>query len=228
MPLLLFSTVQPCPRRLTYPSSAQRFQGQSRGHTKIQSVFQQRIPNSLELGLKLTEGLASPPADKPQEDQVAWQESKGLRCPLSHPPAGWTAPSSWTNAINLNHRLTGNEVTFLGSGLPGAGLGDGDTGPPRLLASRKPQNLPGLFRVAQVLSVLSDAPQRQLQLIKPFQGHPMEGDVPKNQIQRDCLHQTVHRDDMVHHSFSGGELKPRWASYLPEVSRPTWAQKPGF
>ena len=163
--LATFSTVQPCPRRLTYPSAAQRFQGQSHGHTKIQPVFQQRIPNSLELGLKLTEGLASPPADKPQEDQVTWQESKGLRCPLSHP--GWTVPSSWTNDINLNHRLTGNEVTFLSSGLPGAGLGDGDIWPSAWLVSRKLQNLPGVFRVVQVLSFLSDGPQQQPQLIKP-------------------------------------------------------------
>lgn len=58
MLLLLFSTVQPCLKRLTYQSSAQRFQGQSLGHTKIQFAFQQGIPNSLELGLKLTEDWA--------------------------------------------------------------------------------------------------------------------------------------------------------------------------
>lgn len=75
MLLLLFSTVQLCPKRLTYQSSTQRFQGQSLGHTRIQSFFfQQGIPNSFESGLKLTEGLDSPPAchqgDKPLEGQV--------------------------------------------------------------------------------------------------------------------------------------------------------------
>lgn len=77
MLLLLFSTIQPCPKRLTCQSSIQRFHGQSPGDTRIQSFFfspQQGIPNPFESGLKLTEGLDSPPAhhqaDKSQGGQV--------------------------------------------------------------------------------------------------------------------------------------------------------------
>lgn len=192
---------------------------------KICSVFQQRIPNSLELGLKLTEGLASPPADKPQKTR-SLDKSLRLRCPLSHP--GWTVPSSWTNDINLNHRLTGNEVTpsQLRASWSRAG-GWGHLAIWWLVAKETAEFARGLPERVQVLSVFSDGPQQQPQLIN-LPGSPnVRQTFPEIRF-KETPDRTVHGDNVVHHSFSGGELKPRWASHFTRGSRPMWAQKPGF
>lgn len=95
---LLFSTVQPCPKRLTYQSSTQTFQGQSPGHTRIQPFLRQGNLHSLESGLKLTEGLDSPPvchqADKSLEGQGTLTVSTGAE-------ASTVSPSSWSDNAQL-------------------------------------------------------------------------------------------------------------------------------
>lgn len=99
MLLLLFSTVQLCPKRLTYQSSTQRFQGQSLGHTRIQSFFfSARNPKFIWIRPEVNWGFGLSSSLSP-----GWQTlgRPGHLTGSTEAEVSIVSPSSWPNSAQL-------------------------------------------------------------------------------------------------------------------------------
>lgn len=98
MLLLLFSTVQLCPKRLTYQSSTQRFQGQSLGHTRIQSFFSARNPKFIWIRPEVNGGVGLSSSLSPGGQTPG---RPGHLTESAEAEVSIVSPSSWPNSAQL-------------------------------------------------------------------------------------------------------------------------------
>lgn len=137
--------------------------------------FSARNPKSIRIGPKLTEGLDSPVACYHQADKPPWKarsltDSAEAEASIAHLPVGQTVPSF--SDIRLNHRLTGNEVTFRAKSLLGQGQRRRVSGDLNSWLGGNRSTGHWYPRIVQAVSAPND--RKQPQMIKPFQvNHPM-------------------------------------------------------